>query len=130
MIQSLQSTAADYFLEGGLSPVARNLCFLSDDELASGDIAELNLEIARGLPGIEDLDIKTCLKKLDYWAQQIRQNTEKWRPKFLKSPGRYHNSYSDFCMEALVTVLQVRLGVKYNLSFSEGEYYGIDPPAM
>jgi hypothetical protein len=98
----------------------------SDAQLALRDIAETNLHCALGLPGAENLDIPACLNKLDYWARIVRQNTEKWRPKFLKSPEKYEHSYAQFCMMALATVLQIKLGVKYNLSFSEGDYNGTD----
>jgi hypothetical protein len=98
----------------------------SDEQLASYDIAELNLLCAFGLPGAEDLDIASCLKKLDYTAQLVRRNTEEWRPQFDRNPQEYNHSYAHFCMSALVTVLQRQIGVRYNLSFSEGEYNGTD----
>jgi regulator of sirC expression with transglutaminase-like and TPR domain len=98
----------------------------SDEELAARDIAETNLQCALGLPGAEDLDIFACLKKLDAWAQLVRQNTETWWPMFIKSPQDFDSSAAHFRMMALVTVLQRDLGVLYNLSFSEGEYNGTD----
>src|SRR5438093_12768822 len=39
----------------------RELCRLSDEELANFDIAELNLACARGLPGMERFDFDRCL---------------------------------------------------------------------
>jgi hypothetical protein len=98
----------------------------SDAQLAASDIAEMNLHCALGLPGAENLDIAACLKKLDYWAHVVRQNTEKWRPKYLSSPEIYGHSYAHFCMLSLVTVMQVKLGIKYNLAFCEGDYNGTD----
>jgi hypothetical protein len=145
----------------------KSLLSCSDEELASYDIAELNLLCALGLPGAEDLDVASCIRKLDYTAQLVRRNTEIWRPRMghfpdscghragtdgapacgsalvgavgkngtgnplaafgpPENPQGYDYSYAHFCMAALVTVLQVQLGVRYNLPFNEGDYNGTD----
>lgn len=113
-------------IAGGLSESVRQLCCLSNAELATHDIGELNLLVARGLPGAEDLDIGACLEKLDTWANLVRLNTDHWWPNFARSPEKYEQSPGKFRMMCLVTVLQRYLGVRYNLAFSEGEYDGAD----
>ncbi|MHB1038654.1 MAG: transglutaminase family protein [Pirellulales bacterium] len=109
-----------------LSETVRRLCGLSDAELATRDIGELNLLVARGLPGAEDLDIGVCLEKLDAWAKLVRLNTDHWWPNFARSPEKYEHTPGQFRMMCLVTVLQRYLGVRYNLAFSEGAYDGTD----
>ena len=104
----------------------RRLCELSDVELATYDIGELNLLVARGLPGAEDLDISACLEKLNTWANLVRLNTDHWWPNFMRSPEKYEHSPAKFRMLCLVTVLQRYLGVRYHLPFNEGEYDGTD----
>lgn len=127
MIESL-SIAAPVLppVTGGLSESVRRLCTLSDAELAMCDTAELNLLVACGLPGAEDLDIGASLHKLNTWANLVRLNTMHWWPAFVRSPEKYERSSGKFRMMALVTVLQRYLEVRYHLPFSEGEFDGTD----
>ncbi|MGA2033249.1 MAG: transglutaminase family protein [Thermoguttaceae bacterium] len=113
-------------VEGGLSESVRRLCELSDAELATHDIGELNLLVGRGLPGAEDLDLGACLEKLAAWANLVRLNTDHWWPNFMRSPEEYEDSPGKFRMLCLVTVLQRYLGVRYYYPFNEGEYDGTD----
>ena len=113
-------------VQGGLSESVRRLCGLSDVELATRDIGELNLLVASGLPGAEDLDIGKCIEKLDTWAKLVRLNTDHWWPNFMRSPEEYEHSPGKFRMMCLVTMLQRYLGVRYYLPFNEGEYDGTD----
>jgi hypothetical protein len=100
-------------IEGGLSEAVRRLCVLSDAELGTYDIAELNLLVVRGLPGAEDLNVGECLEKLNAWTNLVRLNTANWWPNFLRLPEEYENSPGKFRMLCLVTVLQRYLGVRY-----------------
>jgi hypothetical protein len=103
------------------------LCQLPDDKLASIGIAELNLFVAKGLPGTENLDPSACLKKIDDWTRRVRGFTEaNWRV-FLESPGTFGNSHGNFKMGAMSTFLSRHLGVRYNMAFCEGDYNGSDP---
>jgi len=99
---------------------------LSDDQLREADIATLNLMAARSLPGAENLDVKKCLRVLDQWTRLVRMNTKDWLPGFKRTPRRFGRSPGQFRMTAMITVLQRSLGVRYNLSFNEGEYNGTD----
>jgi hypothetical protein len=95
---------------------------MSDAQLGSLNMAAVNLRCAVGLPGAEDLDVGACLRKLDAWTDLVRINTQHWWPDFVRSPATYEHSPGRFRIMALVTVVQRDLGVRYNRSFSEGEY--------
>jgi hypothetical protein len=93
---------------------------LSNDELAAHDVAEINLSIAHGLPGAENLDIAAYLSKLDRWADQVRAYTERSLPRFRRTPAEWWNCESRFRILCMVTVLQRDLGVSDNMDFVEG----------
>ncbi len=46
------------------------------EQLATADIARVNLLCATGLRGAEDLDIPACLTKIDRWTEEVRLFTE------------------------------------------------------
>ena len=86
---------------------------LTEPELATRDIAEINLALAEGLPGSEQLDAQALLRKIDDWAQIVEHETaraSRLRPKY----GDL--SDNQFRILAMVTTLQGMLGVKYNLA--------------
>ena len=87
---------------------------MSDEQLASVDIAYLNLLCATGLPGSESLNLAACRQTLDMWTELIRQQTEKYLYKFQQHPEEYENKEGYYRMLMLVTVLQQDLGVHYN----------------
>ena len=88
-------------------------CVLSDDELARRDVAETNLAAAFGLPGAEQMNLGACRRRLDEWAEVVRERTNKWWPRFLSQPEAFSDSPGQFRMLALVSVLQRELGVHY-----------------
>ncbi len=106
--------------------ITRRLVQLPDDKLTAIDIAEINLGAAFGLPGAHDMDAEACLAKLQRWTDVVRANTERWWPRFVRSPEEFDNSPGQFRMLALVTVLQRDLGVGYDLAFTHGDYNGSD----
>jgi tetratricopeptide (TPR) repeat protein len=91
------------------------LLSLPPDDLARVDIALMNLLCAEGLPGSEDLDIPATLATLDEWTNQIQLETLRYYPRFLQNPAENNHSEADFRMLTLITVLQLDLGVHYNL---------------
>lgn len=99
---------------------------MPEEKLGRLDIGAKNIECAMGLPGAEKLDVKACALKLNDWAKQVGQFTEAHRHRYLAAPEEHDNSPGQFRMMALVTYLQKRLGVQYNLSFSEGDYNATD----
>ena len=100
----------------------RRLAAMSNSQLGTANVAALNLWAGQALPGAEALDIAACLSKLTMWTELVRMNTEHWWPDFLRSPATYEHSPGRFRMMALATVVQRDLGVRYNRSFSDGEY--------
>ena len=126
MTESPFSTGPIPLLTGGLSESVRRLCVLSNAELATHDIAELNLLVAQGLPGAERLDVGACIEKLNKWASLVRLNTDHWWPNFMRSPEKFERSPGKYRMLCLVTVLRRHLGVHYHLPFNDGEYDGTD----
>ncbi len=121
MTESRSSTEPIPLIKGGLSESVSRLCGLSDAELATRDIGELNLLVASGLPGAEDLDIGGCLEKLDGWADIVRGATERALLRRTRELSYQKYSEAQFRILAMVTVLQRDLGLRYNLAFMEGE---------
>jgi hypothetical protein len=95
-----------------------NLLTMKPEELKSVDIAEMNLLCATGLPGAEDLDIGHCLATLDQWAQRVKHETERhlYRVTDPRYADHYHHSEAYLRAEMLLQVLQVDLGVKYDMT--------------
>ncbi len=94
-------------------------CNLSEEELASRDIALMNLAAGYGMPIGGDFDLHALLAKCNLWANQVRRFTERIR----HSRERYlHFSDGEFHILAMITYLQRELGVAYNLAFAEGDF--------
>ena len=74
------------------------------------DIAQVNLELAQGLPSSETLDVAGYLQRLDDWTETVANTTERYLPMFRRSPAKFDHSLGKFRMHALVTILQRRLG--------------------
>jgi hypothetical protein len=88
---------------------------LTSEQLAKVDIGLMNLLCTQGLPGAENLDINECLKKLDYWAEHVRKDTELRIHNFQQNPAKYDNSENVFKMVNLVLTLKEDMGIHYNL---------------
>jgi hypothetical protein len=94
----------------------QELARLANEDLATYDVAEYNLACAVGLPDTKDLDIKSCLQRLDVMASYTDRFTERLLPQFRRRPEKYHNSEAYFRVLALITALQRDLGLRYNPS--------------
>jgi hypothetical protein len=90
------------------------LLSLSTEELGQVDIARVNLLVAKGLPGTEQIDLDECAAELDRWAKQVRFETERHFYQFYENPAEYEHSEGYFRMLLLVSVLQQQFGVHYN----------------
>jgi regulator of sirC expression with transglutaminase-like and TPR domain len=99
---------------------------LTEKELASRDLAALDLAFAAGLPHTEKVDLQKCLARVDEWAEVIRRATRKHLPKFRELPRKYGGTPGKFRMLIMSNVLTRDLGFKYNLPFNDGEYDGRD----
>lgn len=91
------------------------LLAIPTDHLANVDIAIMNLLCATQLPGSENLDVPLILQTLDDWAERVKSETERYYPQFQRDPAQYNHSEADYRMLMLITVLQLDLGVHYNM---------------
>jgi hypothetical protein len=105
-----QDTAPDADLSARLG----DLLTLTDADLATADVARLNLDAAEGLPGAEGLDVDAKLAELDRWAKHVASETERNLHRFRENPAEYENSEAYFRALMLIVALQGDLGVHYN----------------
>jgi hypothetical protein len=89
---------------------------LSDAELNSIDLSELNLACFRGLPETDAVNIDACIRQLEHWTVSVRLQTEANLYRYFANPTEFENSEAFFRMLMLVTVLQQDYGVRYNLA--------------
>lgn len=88
---------------------------LSNAQLSSLDLAEVNLACADGLPGAERIDVSGCLQTLDLWAANVQRYTELAFEQFYRTdPAAYNHSQPLFRMICLTTALQRHCGVRYD----------------
>ena len=104
--------------------------FLANNDTTMREIAEVSLNLARGLPGAETLDVPRCLQQLNVWARLVAGETKRCLPMFHRSPSEFDNFLPKFHMMALVTVLQRDLGVRYDPACQEGPYCALDPRTL
>jgi hypothetical protein len=81
---------------------------------ASTEIASQNLVCAKGLPGAEGLDIASCLRTLDAWAERVRSETDRHLYRFRNNPAEYGYSEGYFRMLMVAVILYEDFGVRYN----------------
>ena len=91
---------------------------MRDAELGKVDIAVMNLLCAKGLPGAENLDVRSVLATLDEWAGKVRIETERhlYRVHDPRYADHYNHSEARLRAEFIVQVLQEDCGVRYNLA--------------
>lgn len=92
---------------------------LSEDEIENFDIARMNLLCAKGLPGSEDLEIETCIQKLDQWAEHIKYREQQSLPAFFKYREKYQNSVALFKGAYLGFAIQDDFKCDYNMALYE-----------
>ncbi len=87
-------------------------------QLHQVDIGRMNLLCATDLPGAENLDIDRALAILDEWAKRVAYETERhlYRVTDPRYADHYRHSEAFLRAEFLLQVLQVDLGVKYDLA--------------
>lgn len=92
----------------------KQMATASDEQMASFDIAEVDLACAANLPGSEELNPASCLTWIDRAAAWTRQNTEKTLDQFRRQPEAYGNSEGRFRVLAMHSVLYKGLKIHYN----------------
>ena len=89
------------------------LIALSDPELERADIVEMNVAVAREIPGLEDLDYDRYRRIVDAWTDQFRAWLPTVEHAFRQAPGRYHDDISLFRLGMLAQFLDQSVGVAY-----------------
>lgn len=74
----------------------------------------MNLLVATGLPGAEELKLDAALAEIDRWATHVRTETERHMYRFHQNPSAFEDSEGYFRMLTSVTVLQQDFGARYN----------------
>jgi regulator of sirC expression with transglutaminase-like and TPR domain len=102
-----------------------SLCSLTNKELASRDLAFLNLTCAVGLSPTPDINITASCQQVDDWtelvAKKVKSSLRRW------SSGQYAEfTGNQFRVMVMITVLQRDLHLGYNLAFSSGDYNARD----
>ncbi len=93
----------------------KELVRLPEGELAALDVAEVNLACAVGLPGAPtEAQAAECIARLDYYAECVRDYTEKRLYVFRERASFYENSEAKFRMVCLVTCLSTCFQVRYH----------------
>jgi len=64
----------------------QDLLRASPGQLAFRDIAEMNLLCAHGLPGAENMDVRTYLRILGHWTKAIQERCQRLLPHFRANP--------------------------------------------
>ncbi len=77
---------------------------ISEDQLASLGVAEMNLMVAAGLPGTESLDVGSILSRMDRWTEIVYSNTRYWLPKFVPQDDCRPQGHSFFSKKAVAPV--------------------------
>ena len=86
---------------------------LSDHELAQVAVLELNLAVARGIPGFEDLDTVKYQRIVDGWANRIKAALPAGEMVFRQSPQRWQNDIRFFRLGQVAGYLDQEVGIVY-----------------
>src|SRR5579871_216454 len=92
----------------------KQLLHLTDEQLTTYDVAEVNLVCAAELPGAEKIDHIECIDRLNHYAHCVHHFTTRRRDGFLAEPAVYNRSESVFRVTCLMTLLWRHFGIRYN----------------
>lgn len=87
---------------------------LSDDELERTDLVRLNLAVARGIPGLESLDVEKYVRTVDQWTNAFRQLLPGMERMFHATPRKWKNDLRFFRVVMLMGFIGYDLGIRYN----------------
>jgi hypothetical protein len=90
-----------------------HLLDLTEDDLASHDLVELNLLVARSIPSQAQLDIPKYQRLADEWADAVRSRLLAVEPVFHRSPNDWKNDIHLFRLGVLCEFLECGAGVQY-----------------
>ncbi|MHC4444558.1 MAG: transglutaminase family protein [Planctomycetota bacterium] len=92
-----------------------DLLAMDDDALEMIDPLEIDLAVARTIPGCESLDVEGYKQTVDRWAEHVRQETDRYLYKFQQNPADYNNSLAYFKALVLATVIGQDFKVSYHV---------------
>ncbi len=98
-------------------------------ELGRHDVAEVNLLMAAGLPGAEELDVARCLATIEEWTGVVAAETERHQMNFQPNPScptvAHYRGYM------LIKTLRDAFGLKHHLLPDKGTGFvgDIDRPS-
>jgi hypothetical protein len=112
----------------GTSTLA-GLLAATDAELARIDPVAVNLAVAVGIPALERLDICAYQKRMDVWADDLRQRLPKAEAKFHKTPGDWEGDIRLFRLGVVCWYISSVLGVRYRDDQREAQTVAYCDPA-
>jgi hypothetical protein len=92
---------------------AARLLALTDAELARVDPVEMNILVAKGIPGLADLDVRRYQRMADDWAGDIRRRLPAAEVEFHKSPLDWKNDIRFFRLGMVCWYVDQVLGIRY-----------------
>lgn len=92
-----------------------DLLVMDDAALGRLDPLDVDLAVARTIPGCESLGVALYKRTVDQWAEQVRSETERHLYKFHEKPSDYKNSLVYFKSLLLATVIGQDLKVTYEV---------------
>jgi hypothetical protein len=103
-------------------------CARTDSELATQDIARVNLTCAIGLPGSEDLDFDACIATLEDWTDRVRDGTDRAIHNRAAYPELDELSEPEYRILTMFAVLFRHIGLTLNIDCQDSSipYDGSD----
>ena len=89
------------------------LLALSDDELENVDVVEMNVAVAREIPGLQELDYYKYKAVVDGWAEQVEASLPEGEAVFNKTPEQWKNDIHFFRLGQGAAFLSQVVGIKY-----------------
>ena len=90
----------------------QDLVWMSDEQLAAVDVAEMHLACAVDLPGSEAIDYEGCIRKLDELASRALRYTDHCLGR--SGASKFGESEAHIRMGCLVTHVWQGAGIRYN----------------
>ncbi len=103
-------------LEDGHSLALNDLLAMDDAALDRLGPLDVDLAVARTIPGCESLDVAAYKRTVGQWAEQVRAETERHLYKFNQAPGDYKKSLPYFKSLLLATVIGQDFQVSYDVT--------------
>jgi hypothetical protein len=98
--------------EAGHRTVAQ-LMALSNSDLENVDVLEMNIAVAREIPGLEKLDYDHYRQIVDGWTDQFRRWLPTVEHAFYQKPDKYKNDINFYRLGMLAQFLDEQIGVAY-----------------